>query len=186
MPVRRGANGSLWCTRAETTCFSWVPGMHCRMWRLEFDKNFPGSPAIIPSFSLSGGMVITGGNFPVYKSAEMAGEAEANAKSHTTVITRTRKKRQKNAFTFFDHPMHWQQFSALADMQQKLVAIVSQKEHYPLLQRLKAIARSFQESAREVTRSAKRKSHWRRSATGCRRKKWRWANGIHLVPLLRQ
>jgi CRISPR-associated protein Csm1 len=140
---------------------------------LEIRKQFSRFSCYNTSFSLSGGMVITGGNFPVYKSADMAGEAEAKAKSHTTMITRTREKRQKNAFTFFDHPMHWKQFSALAAMQEKLVAIVSRKEDYPLLQRLRAVALSWQESARELKRS-KENIPIAEISNRLQAEKWRW------------
>jgi CRISPR-associated protein Csm1 len=140
---------------------------------LEIRRQFSRFSCHNTSFSLSGGMVITGGNFPVYKSAEMAGEAEARAKAHKTVITRTRGKRQKNAFTFFDHPMHWKQFSALSTMQEKLVAIVSRKEHYPLLQRLRTIALSWQESARELKLS-KEKIPMEEISSRLQAEKWRW------------
>lgn len=125
------------------------------------------------AFTLSGGMVISGGTFPVYKSAEMAGEAEAKAKSHTTILLQAREKRQKNAFTFFDQPMHWKQFSALADMQIKLMALISQKEHYPLLQRLRAIALSWQESARKLKQS-KGEMPLEEIRNRLQAEKWRW------------
>ncbi|MGD9822896.1 type III-A CRISPR-associated protein Cas10/Csm1 [Desulfobacter sp.] len=140
---------------------------------LEIHRQFSQFSCHNTSFSLSGGMVISGGSFPIYKSAEMAGEAEAKAKSHTTVLIQAREKRQKNAFTFLDQPMHWKQFSALAAMQEKLMAIVSQKEHYPLLQRLKAIALSWQESARELKQS-KGKIPLEEIRKRLQAEKWRW------------
>ena len=89
------------------------------------------------------------------------------------LFTRTRKKRQKNAFTFFDHPMHWKQFSALADMQIQLMALVSRKEHYPLLQRLRAIALSWQESARKLKQS-KGEMPLEEIRNRLQAEKWRW------------
>jgi CRISPR-associated protein Csm1 len=140
---------------------------------LEIRRQFSRFSCHNTSFSLSGGMVISGGSFPVYKSAEMAGEAEAKAKSNTTFFIQNREKSRKNAFTFFDYSMHWKQFSALAIIQKKLVALVSQKEHYPLLQRLRAIAVSWQESVQELKRSQEKIS-LEDVSERLQAEKWRW------------
>lgn len=140
---------------------------------LEIRKQFAAFSCHNSSFSLSGGMVITGGSFPIYKSAEMAGDAETKAKNNTTVLVGTREKRQKNSFTFFDKPMHWREFSTLADIHLKLMKILNKKENYSFLHRLRDIALSWQESAEKLKRSEEKISldeiHMRLQA-----EKWRW------------
>jgi CRISPR-associated protein Csm1 len=57
-----------------------------------------------PHLSISGGVVLVGGKFPVAKSAEMAGEAEKLAKNHTID---QEGKRDKNAITLFGRALNW-------------------------------------------------------------------------------
>jgi len=98
------------------------------------------------SFSLSGGMVMTGGKFPIYKSAEMAGEAEHLAKHHETFFNDTQPVR-KSSFTFLETSMHWLEFREIAEMHRKLVPLLRDPQNAPLLRRLLDIAASWQESA---------------------------------------
>jgi CRISPR-associated protein Csm1 len=103
------------------------------------------------SFSLSGGMVLTGGKYPIYKSAELAGEAENQAKMHETIFAGKEKVR-KSTFTFLDTPMHWLEFRRLFDAYSQLSQIVQRKENYPLLRRLQDIAKSWAESRDKLLR----------------------------------
>jgi len=119
---------------------------------LEIKEKFTAFSCDNHSFSLSGGMVITGGRFPIYKSADMAGEAEEKAKLHTTFFEDTEKVK-KNSFTFLDTPMHWREFSEIARYQKQLLAILQDKKCYPLLTRLRDIAVSWQESHDRLCRS---------------------------------
>lgn len=89
------------------------------------------------SFGLSGGMVITRGHFPIYKSAEMAGEAESAAKKKITLFKS--EKIKKDSFVFLDMPMHWKEFSVLATQYHNLLSIIEDKKNYPLLHRLRQI-----------------------------------------------
>ncbi len=97
------------------------------------------------SFSLSGGMGMTGGKFPIYKSAEMAGEAEHKAKHHETSFNGQAKVR-KSSFTFLDTPMHWKEFQEVANQFDKITDMLQKPENAPLLRRLLDIAASWQES----------------------------------------
>lgn len=103
------------------------------------------------SFSLSGGMVLTGGKYPIYKSAELAGDAEIRAKLHETMFTGAETLR-KSSFTFFDTPMHWLEFGKLCEAYAHLFNIVQTKENYPLLNRLQDVAKSWSESRANLLR----------------------------------
>jgi CRISPR-associated protein Csm1 len=106
-----------------------------------------------PAFSLSGGMVVTHGRFPIYKSAEMAGTAEQVAKAHQTKFD-DRTIQEKNAFTLFDTPMHWREFSTVHDMVKSLKDFMQQPSGRPLLNRLRAIAASWHSSKWQLLRNS--------------------------------
>ena len=140
---------------------------------LKIKKQFTDFCCHNSSFSLSGGMVITGGNFPIYKSADMAGEAEALAKHNTTIFRGEKKKRKKNSFTFFDTAMHWQEFEEIAVLQEKLHTLLLQPGNYPLLQRLRDIALSWQQSREQMERS-RPSCTLSEIHTLIQAEKWRW------------
>ncbi|OPY90900.1 MAG: hypothetical protein A4E72_00418 [Syntrophus sp. PtaU1.Bin208] len=101
-----------------------------------------------PNFSLSGGLVITGGKFPIYKSAEMAGKAEELSKSNTSLmsVNGLETKVDKNSFTFLGIPMHWSEFSLLHDRKEILIPFLSDTENLSLLTHLRKISNSWEES----------------------------------------
>ena len=127
-----------------------------------------------PSFTLSGGMVMTGGKFPIYKSAEMAGDAEAKAKKHVTVFQEEHEKtEEKNSFTFLDTPMHWKEFATVSRMKNDLYPLLKEKDNRPLLNRLRDIASSWAKSSAQMFRNGGQQSieHIRRNLMA---EKWRW------------
>lgn len=127
-----------------------------------------------PSFSLSGGMVMTGGKFPIYKSAEMAGEAETKAKKQVAVFQEEKgKTEEKNSFTFLDTPMRWKEFEAVSGMKNDLYPLLREKDNRPLLNRLLDIASSWAESRDRLIRNGEHQSleHIRRELMA---EKWRW------------
>lgn len=109
---------------------------------LSIHENFKEYCCHNPTFSISGGIAVTGGRFPIYKSAEMAGTAEQAAKDHETVFD-GRSPQKKNSFTFLDTPMNWQEFATVHDMVKNLSDIMKRPAGRPLLTRLRAIAASW-------------------------------------------
>ena len=140
---------------------------------LEIRKQFSTFACHNDSFNLSGGMVVTRGSFPVYKSADMAGEAEAAAKHNETSIKGVKDKIRKNSFTFFDIPMHWQEYEAITEIQEKLTTIVGQKENYPLLHRLRNIFLSWHGSE-ERRKRQQRNCTLQEIHEQIQAEKWRW------------
>jgi CRISPR-associated protein Csm1 len=141
---------------------------------LTIRKQFADFSCNNPSLTLSGGMVMTGGKFPIYKSAEMAGEAEAKAKKHVTLFQEKKDKaEEKNSFTFFDTPMHWKEFSALGGMKNDLYPLLQKKDNRPLLNRMRDIASSWAKSRDRLFRNGGQQSieHIRRDLMAA---KWRW------------
>ncbi len=104
------------------------------------------------SWGLSGGIVMTGGKFPVYKSAEMAGEAEEKAKKYCIKLNEG-KKRKKNAFTLFNTVMGWEEFEEVTRVREKLYDSLEKKENRPLLSRLRDISASWAASRERMLRA---------------------------------
>jgi len=141
---------------------------------LAIRKQFADFSCNNPSFTLSGGMVITGGKFPIYKSAEMAGDAEAKAKKHVAVFQGEKGGiGEKNSFTFLDTPMCWKEFEAVSRMKNDLYPLLQEKDYRPLLNRLRDIASSWAESKDRLLRNGGHQSieHIKRELMA---EKWRW------------
>jgi len=75
-----------------------------------------------PKLSISGGMEIVGGKFPILKAADLAGEAEAKAKKHEISTANL----QKNSFTLFNKPLNWEnEFNIVAGLKEEFMKYVS-------------------------------------------------------------
>ncbi|OGQ86306.1 MAG: type III-A CRISPR-associated protein Cas10/Csm1 [Deltaproteobacteria bacterium RIFOXYD12_FULL_56_24] len=122
------------------------------------------------SLSLSGGMVITGGKFPIYKSAEMAGEAEHRAKHHETRLNGHAPVR-KSSFTFLDTPMHWKEFKDIVNQFNNLMSLLEDPANAPLLRRLLDIAASWQGSRERLKQSGMTMAAIEKQLEA---EKWRW------------
>ncbi len=108
-----------------------------------------------PVFAMSGGLVLTGGKFPIYKGADMAGAAEQKAKNNKTVFkgsTGPAGEEQKKSFTFLDTSMHWDEFAALKERKERLMALLTEPRTRPLLARLQAVATSWYKSRERLKR----------------------------------
>lgn len=118
---------------------------------LEIRRQFARFTCDNPSFSLSGGLVLTGGKFPIYKSAEIAGEAEDSAKQHETAFPGG-KTVKKASFTFLGTPMHWSELEEVARLNTQLVALLTDPRNGALLRRLQEIAASWESSRASLER----------------------------------
>lgn len=118
---------------------------------LEIRRQFARFTCDNPSFSLSGGLVLTGGKFPIYKSAEMAGETEVQAKQHETAFP-GRKTVKKASLTFLGTPMHWREMEEVADRYEQLVDLLAEPRNGALLRRLQDIAASWETSRASLER----------------------------------
>ena len=106
-----------------------------------------------PVFSMSGGLVLTGGKFPIYKSADMAGQAEQKAKNNKTFFKRVSgpaREVRKKSFTFLDTSMHWDEFAALKERKERLMVLLAEPSIRPLLTRLQAVAVSWYKSKQRL------------------------------------
>lgn len=111
---------------------------------LEINKKFRDFVCHNPAFSLSAGISLIPGKYPMYKGAELSGTAEDMAKQYQ------REGKKKNAIHFFGQSFDWDEFEAL----NKLVKEISTFENKAaLIRRINLIA----ETHREAIESRKRK-----------------------------
>jgi len=141
---------------------------------LTIRKRFTDFTCNNPSFTISGGMVMTGGKFPIYKSAEMAGDAEEKAKKHLTIFKGEKDNiEEKNSFTFLDTPMHWKEFEVVSEVKKTLYLLLQNKDNRPLLNRLRDIASSWTESRDQLLRAGG-KQRLEDIKHELMAEKWRW------------
>ncbi|MCD6374915.1 MAG: type III-A CRISPR-associated protein Cas10/Csm1 [Caldisericaceae bacterium] len=83
---------------------------------LQIRKKFEQFTCHNPVFTMSAGLTITGGKFPIYKSAEYAGAAEEKAK------TFEHNGQQKNAFNAFELTLSWPEWNFVGSLKEKLLS----------------------------------------------------------------
>lgn len=125
-----------------------------------------------PTWGLSGGMILSGGKFPIYKSAELAGTAEEKAKK-LSLRKRGGTIRTKNAFTCFDTTMAWEEFEQASGIHDKLIPTMKEKKNRPLLSRLRDISASWASSRDRLFRSPRILS-METIKHDLEAEKWRW------------
>jgi len=88
--------------------------------RKEFRRWVCGNPAL----SISGGMALVTGKFPLMQAAKLAEDAEDAAKKYTF-----KNGKAKNAFTFLDMPLQWDiEFELVEKMKNDLVTLLRSSE----------------------------------------------------------
>ena len=68
-----------------------------------------------PTFTISGGLSITPKKYPIYRSANHAGDAEKKAKN-----LKRKDEREKDAFTFLNKPLCWNDFEVAVNIKNLL------------------------------------------------------------------
>ena len=111
---------------------------------IEINNKFNEFVCHNPAFSLSGGITLIHGKYPLYKAAELTGEAEEKSKEFERVING--KNKIKNAISFMGQVFDWNEFEELNDIASKYI---DNKELKPLINRINLIAQSHQVAVEE-------------------------------------
>jgi len=85
------------------------------------------------SFTLSGGIALATGKYPISKVAEAAGEAESQAKQLK------RGSKEKDALSFFDTVIGWESFDNAVQMKDKICAVTDKTNSHALIDRLRQV-----------------------------------------------
>ncbi len=81
-------------------------------------QSFSRYAAHNPDFTISGGMAMVGGKYPISHAAELAGEAEERAKGLKRRVDGTDK--EKSAFCMLGTPVGWEDFDAVEGLREQI------------------------------------------------------------------
>jgi len=85
------------------------------------------------NFTLSGGIAMVGGKYPISRAAALAGEAEAEAK-HLT-----RDSKEKDALCFLETAIGWESFDKAAQLKNDIIALTEKTNSHALIDRLRQV-----------------------------------------------
>lgn len=71
-------------------------------------------------FSISGGLTLQHGKYPIYKGAQMAGKAEKSAKEVRKKWNKCKTEHEKDGFCFLGVPMLWEDFKIAKEIKMEL------------------------------------------------------------------
>jgi CRISPR-associated protein Csm1 len=103
-------------------------------------KEFSRFTAYNPYITLSAGIELISGKYPISRGAAMAGEAEERAKSF---------REEKNAVTFLDKTLSWKNFEICQEIKELIMEIA--KENKGIINRLKQIYLLYQKNESRYT-----------------------------------
>jgi len=111
-----------------------------------------------PDLSISGGLVLTPPKYPIHRSADLAGEAESQAKAQRDV---NGVIREKDAFCFLGKTLRWNDFEVAKALKNDLIKWIKEPENGKkpmnrgLLSRLKQIYATYQKEAESIRKQEK-------------------------------
>ncbi len=130
--------------------------------RREFSRYCGGNPA----FTLSGGLALVGGRYPISRAAELAGDEERAAKALRW------KGGTKDAVSLLETPIPWRDYPAAVALRDRIAAVAREPGGRALIGRLRHVVLAQQEFRRRELEAGARSldeirelAHWQR---------WRW------------
>lgn len=97
----------------------------------EIRQKFSQYCAYNPNFTLSGGMAMVSGRYPISRAASLAGAQEEMAKSLKY------QNKQKNAFCFLDTPIPWSMYDDTKQFNTLLFKIIEESDSRAIIDRLR-------------------------------------------------
>lgn len=119
-------------------------------------------------FSLSAGIAVVDGRYPISRAAQLAGEAEHEAKA----LRRGKHgEKEKDALCFLDTAIGWEDFERAEDLKREICDIMDKTGNRALLGRLRAVL----EAVDEFKRLSRAKQHTAEQIQALVHwQKWRW------------
>ncbi len=113
-----------------------------------------------PCFTVSGGIATVGGRYPISRAAELAGQAEEQAK-HLQ-----RGQKEKDALSFLETVIGWESFDEAVRLRDILLNIIKETKSQAIIDRLRQVVIAVDEiKAREKSGQFQEMIYW---------DKWRW------------
>ncbi len=116
-----------------------------------------------PALSLSGGLVLEGAKFPLYRAAERAGQAEHQAKGYTRP-----NGKGKDAFCFLGTVVGWEDWELVRSQKDELLWLIGARENSKetrlprsLLQIVQSIYQLYRTGLRDARRQVRRENRGR-------------------------
>ena len=131
-----------------------------------------------PHFTLSGGIAVIRGKYPISRAAELAGKEEAVAKS-----LKRNTGRKKDALSFLGTVVGWEEFPRAEELRQHIESIINYTHNRAILNRLRSVVFSAEEYQRRSQQShfsieeLHELVHWQ---------KWRWQLVYNLTRMKRR
>ncbi len=123
--------------------------------RIEFSRYCANNPC----FTLSGGIAVVGGRYPISRAAELAGDAEEQAK-HLK-----RGQKEKDALSFLETAIGWESFAEAVRLRDTLLEIVKKTNSQAIIDRLRQVVIAVDEiKTREKTGNIAEQIYWDKSA----------------------
>jgi len=104
-----------------------------------------------PDFSLSGGISLIPKKYPIYKGAELAGEAEEDAKGYK------RDQKEKDAMCFLDTVVGWNEFEIVCAIKNMLIGCIGRGLNKGIIDRLRWIYLLYLKNKNETLRESKKR-----------------------------
>ena len=92
-----------------------------------------------PVFTLSGGLIMVDGKYPISRAADLAGDAESRAKALK------RNKREKDAVCMFDMAIGWEEYPRVLTLIKQIKTIIEKTGNRAILDRLRSVVLAVQE-----------------------------------------
>ena len=118
---------------------SWneLPEVACTI-RNKFEDYCAGNP----NFTLSGGMAMVAGKYPIYRAAALAGDQEEKAK-HIKEYSVENCKKQKDAFSFLETPIPWAMYDEVRQFRELIESIIEESGNRAIIDRLREVVLSM-------------------------------------------
>ena len=130
-----------------------------------------------PTFTLSAGLIMVDGKYPISRAADMAGEAESRAK------TLNRNQREKDAICLLDTVIGWEEYPRALELRERIERIIETTRNRAVLDRLRSVVLAVKEFQRLSNKQHLQEEemrellHWQQ---------WRWRLVYNLKRMARR
>lgn len=130
-----------------------------------------------PDFSISGGIILQRGKYPIYKGAQLAGEAESKAKSLRKDWGKAEHQNEKAGFCFLGVPVLWEDFK-LAELIKDMLEAEIKEGNRAMLSYLLNLTKANRLKAEVI--SIKNGKNMARAWEELKYREWRWQTAYQL------
>ena len=115
-----------------------------------------------PNFTLSGGLTLVGGKYPIAKAAELAGTAEKQAKDRPG----------KDSLCLLETAIPWKMYAAVEYVRDRICQVVEQSNNRAIINRLRTVVLAMLEYERHANQVGKKS--YQEIKELVRYQQWRW------------